>query len=465
MKRLLIPLVVGCGFAAGWLLPTALSWLRRGGPDAANAGIHHERESETRKKELLDGLLDGRDREHLKTVCATSLVELLAVLRGVSDFGDKEVARIVGLEPAAALNQWLADPSVSEEMCAMVAVGWGRRNPEQAISFLLQKHSYRADDCLDKVLLGVRWSHPLLVGEVIRSKPREWQEKHLEDFFTGTYTVRKPGAPPEPVSQDPFEGLDDGYWITKKNGEDFLNDLADDDLRKKAVSFWIEKTPEPSPPDKPIPALDVANFDGGDPSQSEALRVQLERNPKQMLALLAARGCFEARKDAIRHMMEGFPIDRESWPAAFNKLETTMRQLEVIPEHPPGHFETGTFLRGEAEARWISRQPLGLQRAWSPDFTKNWAASEPELAIRWARSLPADANRDLAVLSGVFVWAQENPLDAAAYVESLPPGDLREASISSTAAAWDGVDRPGAVKWLESLPDSSGKASGLERLK
>lgn len=474
MKRLLIPLFLACGFAAGWFMPSLpLSFFSSLNTGISSTKATRNRDREIQKKKLLDELSNPDERQRQKLECAGSLAELLADLKDArnlnNDIRDIYIDRIVGRDPAAALNQWLADPTASGEMCTAISKEWSHRNPEQAIRFLQGKHSYRADDCLLAALVNASRSHPRLVGEVIRSKSRRWQEQHLKDFFSGTYRVRVSSDVSELVAVGSFEEEDDGNWLTKRNGGELLKYLADDELRAKARSFWEENARESPTPELAIvnrkPLVDVVNFHPNDNDQRYALHEQLDKKPEQTLTLLAEQGSFEARKEAIEYvmMMELRSKNLKSWPATLKKLEEKIRRLGVIPNYPGCSFESGEYF--QECAHWISRQPLGLQRAWAPAFTKDWVSMEPEAAVKWACSLPENASREQAVQSGMIVWACQKPLEAAAYVEALPPGDLRESSISNTAATWSCVDRGGARRWLESLPESPGKTRALERIK
>ena len=462
MKLLPTLLTLAGGFAAGWFLPASRPWLpTREDPTPALTTPRPDRAREMRKKGLLDRLLDETDRHRLQVEGASSLTALLAALREGATLDDEEVARIIAMNPAAALSQWLADPAISGEKCMGIAAGWSLRDPAQAIRFLAGRAGYRADNCLYHALLNAYRSHPCLVGEVFRSKPRRWQEQNLKYFFAadamfGGSTSDHPAA----------EG---GTRALQRNGEALLEFLADDALRELARSYWIDTAPPPAPaaetPDRSMPALDVENYDGTDWRQSEVLREQLDTQPEQTLAVLGEHGNFKARQEVVKRMMEHFSHSADSWPDSLAKLEAVMLQLAVIPEYPPSPYEMKPGFYGAETARWIARQPLGLQRAWSPSFTVTWARREPQAAIDWARSLPEGGFREQALQTGVSIWAHAVPLEAAAYVAALPAGELKESAIASAAAAWSSVDRAGAITWLASLPASPGTIRALQRAK
>ncbi len=462
MKRNCVILLTLAGLTAGWWLPLG----RTGRSAAHDPAAHLSPEQEevrraTRKRELLQRLLDEDEWSRHARSNATSLAALLPLVqRDYPD--DRDIDRIVGMDPLAAIDYFLGNPVADVQVGERIAEAWARKDPEKAIHHLSGKSGYRADDYLAVALTGAYPARPDLVGEVLRSKPRRWQERYLETLFSGSYSVRKPGAPPEIESDDPF--ADDGHWITRKSGEDLLHCLADDDLREQARKFWEDETPaaEPAEPDKN--PLDLARYDPGDWEQRDDLFDALREKPEETVDAIVEQGGYHARKAAILHVMNDFAPDPESWPAALAELEGWMDRLGVIPDHPPSKFGTGQFLRGPEVAAWIDRQPLALRRAWARTFVQTWVISEPAAALDWASSLPEVAARDEAFHSGLIIWTHRDPPAAIAAVEALPPGELRESAISNAAATWATLDRAGTTAWLDSLPESSGKTRAIERM-
>lgn len=466
MKRNPAILLILAGLAAGWWLPVGRSD-RAPLNDAAEVSSLGEGEERRRDrmKKLLEQLLDEDDFVKHSKLRARSLSALLPLLQEGS-FSDSDIARIVDMDPLAAVDHFLNNPVARHEIGEQVAAEWAHRDPVKAIRHLWGKSSYRADDFLVQALTAGYATHPELVGQVIRSKPRRWQELYLETLFKSSYTVQQPGAPPEVESDDPF--ADDGFWITRKFGEDILHCLADDELREKARTYWEEEPDDEAPAAKSEPEtreLDLANYNPEDWGQRDDLREALRDRPEETLAAIVDQGGHHARKAAIRHVLDDFPHVPESWPAALTELEESMDRLGVIPDHPPSKFGTGQFLRGPVVAEWIDRQPLALRRAWAPTFVQTWVTSEPAAALDWACSLPEAAARDEAYQSGLIIWTHRDPPAAIAAVEALPPGELRESAISNAAATWTTIDSTKAKAWVETLPASPGKSRALDRLK
>ncbi len=465
MKRLHVILVVIGGLAARWLLPSPGASGEQGLRESSKEeSTHIERTRARAKQEYLEVLLDFQEIERMKIDSAASLSELLAALRDENHVREDDIIRLIEMDPRAAMSQLLADPSGSYRLCEMMALEWARRDPDAAIRFFESQKSFRGQDCLYQVLAVAYPSDPARIARIFRSQSRYWQERHLEDFFSKTWSVRAPGAPPEIESDDPF--FRDDHWVEVRPGEEMLACLADDRLRELARGYM-----EPDPPASVVPEttepkeLDLAGFVEDDWNSVELLREQLKNDREKTIEILAESGNYQARSKLMWLLVGDFSMDSKDWPAELAKVEAWMDRLGVVPEYPPSHFEMGPFLRGEEAADWIARQPVALQRAWAPTFVETWVVGEPQMAVDWALTLPEVAGRDRAFQTGMVVWAHKDPRAAAEHIATLPAGELRESAISNTAASWSCTDRAGAKAWLESLPDGSGKERGLQRVK
>lgn len=468
MKRIHVIAIVSGGFAAGWLLPSAVTPAGRGAGESAVAeSARVDRKRARTKQELLALLLTDGEQVRYKLDSASNLSELLPLIHGGS-YDDSDIVRVVDMDPLSALNQLLADPGASSEPCEKIAIEWAKRDPVAAVRFLRSQTSYRGRDCLYQALVVAYGTDPGLVAEVYRTLPRSWQERHLKDFFSRTWSVREAGAPPEVRSEvstsDPF--TDDGHWLQIRPGKKMLESLADDRLREQARKWMEPSAPAPAVPEPEKPQeLDLAGIEEWDSNQWSLLRERLKNEREKTIETFAESGNYHARAGLMSLLIGDFPMDRESWPRAFKDVEEWMDRLGVIPVHQPSHFELGPFLYGQEAAAWIGRQPVALQRAWASDFVETWVVREPRQAVDWALTLPAAAGRDQAFQSGMVVWAHREPLAAATYAAALPAGGIRESAISNAAAAWSCADRAGAKAWLNSLPESPGKQRGLERVK
>jgi hypothetical protein len=461
MKPALTALLALGGLAAGWILPTPRVPLFAAPSKAmavASRASDHARQA--RKQELLVSLLEYEELALYKHSTATSLVALLASIRQSGSLTDEDVTSILATDPAAAMDYLLGGNS--RGLAGTLALEWARREPQAAIRYLLGKTSYRAEVCLCQALIGAYTSKPRLAADTIRHQSRRWQLRNLETLFSLSFEPATGSGAPR-INSDPLASPAEfpAAWF----GEDFLDCLADDALRDKARGYWKKDSssacpavPEPEPPPNP------ANLNPADWRHSNNLKELLRSHPEETLAALADKADYLTRSLAVGWALD-FPDDQQSYQEGFKRLEELMARLEVIPEYPPLAFGSRPFFRFNEAASWIARQPLALQRMWSPTVIETWAQTEPELAINWARTLPAGAEGDEAAQRGFIVWAHREPLAAAAYVEALPPGDLREAALSNTAAAWACIDRPSAAAWLAELPDSPGKARAIERIK
>jgi hypothetical protein len=467
MKYLPTIALIGIGITTGWILPRDVQ--NDSGEVASEGGSDRRKQIRHRAKEdILSSLLTDEEMKAYRFERATSAHGAIEALRNPHDIMESDAARIVDLDPAGALSLLLTDPSASSHVCERVALEWARRSPEEAVRFFRNRSSYRSEDCLALILPAVYPSHPKLVAEVIRSKSLSWQRRHLEDLYTATYSERNENAPPVVESDDPFG--DDENWTTHRMGRELLEALDDPELRERASRYLDGDSGEEAgiEPDTETPKeakpLDLANFDRDDWDQLDLFRERMRKNREGVLREIVDRGSYEARAAAVGQIVFEFPMDAKEWPRALEELEGWIHKLGVIPSSPPSHFEMGPFLKGDLPAEWIARQPMALQRAWTPTFVETWAVNDPRDALTWAMSQPEAAGRDQAVQSGVMIWAHSEPLLAAQFVEELPAGDMRESAISNAAASWSRVDQEGAAACLETLPESPAKSRAIERV-
>ncbi|MCF7676065.1 MAG: hypothetical protein K9M97_12020 [Akkermansiaceae bacterium] len=469
MKSVLTTIAcVAGGLVAGWWLPLP-SPVHFTGSTSSDTMHSAGRSRLVRWQELCSLLASEDELANYRLQSATTLSGLLGSLRQASGFGSIDAERLVAMDPAAAMEQILNDPSLFAH-AGYVAEAWARRDPQAAIRFLRQKTSYAAESCLCKALAVAYVSEPRLVGETLRAKGRRWQARNLEELFSQSSSMRL-GPPPPPAKEtdDPFANAgDESDYKTVRFGEKILDCLADDALREQARACWKRSDADDTPAEpKPDPPLDLANLSRDrqwTDSSWDKLRGLWKEHPEDTLAEVVAKGNYSARECLMDEYVAAFPNDPAKWPDGFIQLEESMAKLEVVPARPPSSMGNNCVLYGPVAADWIARQPLALQRAWSPTFTETWARGKPEEAIQWALGLPPGANGSLAAQRGLVVWAHREPLKAAGYVEALPPGGFREAAISNTAAVWWGVDPSGAKTWLATLPESPGKTRALERV-
>jgi len=457
--------LIGFGLAVGWMLPQ---------PSSRDARIMAEEKESERHRQPRQGAAQGffislmseYEQEKYQFRQASTAEELVGLFKKNKSYSDGDIEHVIDCDPVGAMDLMLGDPSVSYDKCLEVAKAWARRNPGEAVRFFHDKNEYRPESCLAEILPFAVHSHLDLVADVIRSKSSAWKDRYLKNLVADFYEVRKQGAPPPVESDDPF--ATDEYVVTKKVGEELLKIIDDQELRERIIEVLNqpseEKVVEKSQPSQKTEPFDVATYDGDDQDQVELFRKRSKENRDELFAEIIERGNFESRKRALSHFIGDFKMDEETWPGALKELEVWIQKLEVIPSQMPSHFDIGPNLYGKLPAQWIARQPLALQREWTPTFVETWAQREPLEAVTWAMSQPEAARRDEAFQTGIIVWAHSEPEKAASFVEDLPSGDLRDSAISNAAAAWSRVDRAGASAWLESFPDSEVKTRALKRV-
>jgi len=99
------------------------------------------------------------------------------------------------------------------------------------------------------------------------------------------------------------------------------------------------------------------------------------------------------------------------------------------------------YLRGDTiddPSRWVSRLselPEGSRNQARISLSRAWGQLDPENAIAWASSLPAESTRSEAVAAAVGAWAAKDARGAADWLNSLPTGIGRDQGSASFAAA------------------------------
>jgi len=470
MKILPVMMLCLIGFTTGWLIPHPHSQ-STAKPNQATKSQRKNSSLQRKREALLSSLLEPHEFQELQKETATFHFDILESLEDSFDYSSDDVDRIVEVGAEDALQKLLTDPAADSSLCKDIAMKWASQDAGKALRFFLNQSSYRADDCLAALLPQAFTAEPDLVVETIRSKPRAWKLRHLNNLMTGVYRVRTSPDLQETPTDDPF--ADDNSWISKPLGPEILEAFLDPDLKDKALSYLEPKPPSHSDPEPtsedPQPDISWDDQLSSYHSSHWGTRSQLyeawRKNETDMLSKTIEHGNFEARQFAINHLSNKVSREQKEWPTALKKLEEHIEALGVIPQHPPGGYPAGPYLVGEVPAKWIAKQSPALQRTWTPDFVETWAQREPAEAINWALTLDQSPHRDLAIQKGLIIWAHQTPAQARGFVESLPPGNLRESSISNAAASWSRVDPESAREWLQSLPKSPGKQRALERFK
>lgn len=469
MKTLTTLSLMSVGLLTGWHLPHR--------DDSKSSSIADQTISQRQRhpnRRKVESFFNEEDRRSYRAQHARSANEWLQNRPNFYNFNSDDIQLLADLGLETSLRELITHPSAPYNLCQELAIKWLRQDPAGVVHFLRNIKNYRADRILASVLPEAFMSHPDLVKDTIRSMPKNWQRYHLESLANATASKRDPNAPPPPPpepTEDPFasDPEEEQYWTSIDFGLEFLDLIDDPVLREKALAHRIAKEEENNPekvseePSEPA-LVNFADYDGNDWNQQNAFYEKWKESPEETLAEIIESGNFNSRVEAMNSLIGDFSMNEENWPEELQKIETWMEQLKVIPQYLPSNFHTGTFLQGQVPADWITQQPLALQRAWTPTFIETWAERDPEEALTWGLTRPAETMSEQGIQRSVIAWAHSEPLAATQFVETLPQGELRESAISNAAAAWFIVDPPGAQSWLEGLPDSPGKSRALERI-
>lgn len=107
-----------------------------------------------------------------------------------------------------------------------------------------------------------------------------------------------------------------------------------------------------------------------------------------------------------------------------------------------GEYVTGTILEEGSQDGWALQRTIG-------SVASEWAKSDPEAALAWAKSLPEDVSGN-ALESVIEHFTSQDPEKAAEVAMGLE-GDKKIEALQSIADQWSRTDPEAAVAWAEGL--------------
>jgi len=97
-------------------------------------------------------------------------------------------------------------------------------------------------------------------------------------------------------------------------------------------------------------------------------------------------------------------------------------------------------------------------------IASEWGLHNPEQAVNWANSLPADdPARDQVMAQLGMSWSSTDPSSAADFGAQLPTGDARQQVVARAVDNWIDSDPAAVTKFLSELPSSSDFDAAFER--
>src|SRR5262249_29184350 len=94
----------------------------------------------------------------------------------------------------------------------------------------------------------------------------------------------------------------------------------------------------------------------------------------------------------------------------------------------------------------------------------NWARQDPQAALAWVQSLPADnvAVRNSAITEVFSMWRNTDPVSAATYIQQNFATDPSFNTLAASAASsWGAADPQAALAWAQSLPSGAAQNSAV----
>jgi hypothetical protein len=207
-----------------------------------------------------------------------------------------------------------------------------------------------------------------------------------------------------------------------------------------------------------------------------ALRALAAQSPEQALDMAAATTRPSERADLIKQLAEFQSVQNtdkvlaliDTLPEGRDKKQALQRALQTLAEDDPASMseliEEGTFgvpggnvvstlldkWKGPPSeaAAWLARMtakypgPSGINPAYTSNFVRDWARSEPAAALAWVTTLPEDKHRAAAADALVRSTAERFPSRGLALAAQLGASDraLRETIESLSLKTPDRVE-------------------------
>ena len=97
--------------------------------------------------------------------------------------------------------------------------------------------------------------------------------------------------------------------------------------------------------------------------------------------------------------------------------------------------------------------------------TMEWAASDPEAAVEWARGISGEALRAKVIAGIAIIWSDRDPVGGATMAANeLPAGRLQADSIVSVVQRWAQQSPAAAAAWVLRFPDGELRDAAMECL-
>lgn len=103
-----------------------------------------------------------------------------------------------------------------------------------------------------------------------------------------------------------------------------------------------------------------------------------------------------------------------------------------------------------------------IKNALLSNIATEWAILDTPRAIKWARGLSHEPEKELALATVAESWANRDPESAMEFASKLAPSNLRDQAMVMVLGRWATEDPRKAADWLRKREDESLQKRGLE---
>jgi hypothetical protein len=351
-----------------------------------------------------------------------------------------EESRFGGLPVVAVLGRWAEfDPKAAMEAAMKVAsrviremgvqavlLAWVRVDREGALAWQSDQPEGRMkQETLATLLPALVESDPEMALRMAKEAPANLRARVIPAVLMAL------------AQQDPVLAAAETERMGRSAGSHLFVEVA---------GAWAEKDPE------------AAQAWARSVKSPEARRLALA----QVYGVLARRDPGEAQKrlseepDALVRQQGRTAILREVATRNPAELPKHLAAIENPAEMQAAMRAVGLILGAgdrEVALKFAKDMPAGEARAQlMSSVAHEWSQTDAAGALAWASSLPAGGEKNRVLQTLVNQWASQDFEAANRYLQELPPGQTRKELTSSLAMQLASQD-PGAVgKWLKGLP-------------
>jgi hypothetical protein len=359
------------------------------------------------------------------------------------------------------------------------------------------------NDAIQAIAFSLSASDPVAAEAWIKTLPPGSSRRNAMNSLSYTLTFKNPKEAIRLIMSEASAGYEKGqrvqlavhFWATDDPMavRDWLRQLPDDDLRKKATStlmtHWAEKDPEAAV----NYALATSDSSNRIEIVASALHAWVYNDQEGGLAwigthseelspallLRAAEEVGWSAPSAAVKILEGLP-DGDKRNEIYLNLATAWTQedpvsavawLDQMPEGPARDGFMKGYLRSVADAD-ISRAmgqfetlPEGAMKdSAAADIALAWGKTDPRAALDWVIKTASIQSQERAAGEILNQWAQADDQSTAGWLETIPQGPFKDTAVQQYSIITSEHDPAKAASWAMKIVDSQKRRYALRRV-